>query len=282
MARLGRAEVFSPTEIAICHVMSRVVRRCFLLGDDPVTGKNYDHRKQWIEDQLIRLSANFGIELLCFSVMSNHFHLILRSRPDVVENWDDSEVARRWLMLCPLRKSPSGDAPEPTESELNSIRNDPDRVAEIRLRLSDMSWWMRLLCQSIGRRANQEDRESGRFFQGRYKAVRLLDEAAILACVAYVDLNPIRAAMAQTLEQSDYTSAQHRIRGVRANAASEVTASEVTTSEVTAQPATAASIDEPSCAIPKPTTQRSGHHAGSRSDHAGSQPEPTGGTLSPP
>ncbi len=65
MARLGNAEVFSPTEIAICHVMSRVVRRCFLLGDDPVTGKNYDHRKQWIEDQLIRLSANFGIDLLC-------------------------------------------------------------------------------------------------------------------------------------------------------------------------------------------------------------------------
>ena len=63
---------------------TRVVRRCFLLGNDPVTGKNYDHRKVWIEQQLQRLAANFGIDLLCFSILSNHFHLILRSRPDVV------------------------------------------------------------------------------------------------------------------------------------------------------------------------------------------------------
>ena len=62
----------------------RVVRRCFLLGNDPVTGKNYDHRKIWIEDQLKHLAANFGIDLLSFAILSNHFHLILRSRPDVV------------------------------------------------------------------------------------------------------------------------------------------------------------------------------------------------------
>ena len=80
---------------------ARVVRRCFLLGNDPVTGKNYDHRKIWIEDQLKHLAANFRIDLLSFAILSNHFHLILRSRPDVVATWDDSEVARRWLMLCP-------------------------------------------------------------------------------------------------------------------------------------------------------------------------------------
>lgn len=75
-----------------------------MLGNDPLTGKNFDHRKLWIEDQLVRLSANFGIDLLCFAIMSNHFHLILRSRPDVVAAWDDTEVARRWLMLCPIRQ----------------------------------------------------------------------------------------------------------------------------------------------------------------------------------
>ena len=52
MARLARAEVFDPSEIAIVHVMNRVVRRCFLFGDDPISGKNFDHRKVWIEDQL--------------------------------------------------------------------------------------------------------------------------------------------------------------------------------------------------------------------------------------
>ena len=211
MARLARAEVFSPDEIAVIHVACRVVRRCFLLGNDPVTGTNYDHRKQWIEDELKRLAGGFSIDLLGFAVLSNHVHLVLRSRPDVVSTWDDTEVARRWLLLCPCRKREDGSAEEPTECELNSIRNDPDRLAEIRLRLSDISWWMRLLCQNIAIRANREDRESGKFWQSRFRAVRLMDEESLLACAAYVDLNPIRAAMAETLEESDHTSAQRRI-----------------------------------------------------------------------
>jgi len=99
-----------------------------------------------------------------------------------------------------VRKNAEGLAEEPNEMELNTIRNDPQKLATIRLRLSDIAWWMRLLCQHIAVRANHEDGEVGKFFQSRYRAVRLLDEAAILACAAYVDLNPIRAAMAETLE----------------------------------------------------------------------------------
>jgi REP element-mobilizing transposase RayT len=201
--------------------MNRVVRRCFLLGTDPVTGKNYDHRKQWIEDELQRLAAGFGIDLLVFSVLSNHFHLILRSRPDVVATWDDTEVARRWLWLCPIGKAADGSAAEPRECELNSIRHDPDRLAAIRSRLSDISWWMRLLCQTIAIRANREDQEAGKFWQTRYRAVRLIDEAALLACAAYVDLNPIRAALAERLEASDHTSVQRRIQAEREMASTE-------------------------------------------------------------
>ena len=95
MARVAREEVFAADEVAVVHVMNRVVRRCFLLGDDPVTGRNYDHRKAWIQDYLVLFADCFGIDLLCFSIMSNHFHLVLRSRPDVVATWDDTEVARR-------------------------------------------------------------------------------------------------------------------------------------------------------------------------------------------
>lgn len=215
MARMARVEVFAADEIAIVHVMNRVVRRCFLFGIDPLTGKNYDHRKAWIEEQLQRLAACFGIDLLGFAILSNHFHLILRSRPDVVTAWDDTEVARRWWLLCPLRKRSDGTAEEPTEFELNSIRHDADKLARIRMRLSDISWWMRLLCQHIATRANREDGELGKFWQSRYRAVRLLDEESLLACAAYVDLNPIRAALAQTLEESDFTSVQRRIQALR-------------------------------------------------------------------
>ena len=157
MARVAREEVFSPDEIAIVHVMNRVVRRCFLLGTDPVTGKNFDHRKVWIEDLFEHFAGCFGIDLLCFTILSNHFHLVLRSRPDVVATWDDHEVARRWLLLCPVRKNRDGTAKDSSEAERNAICKDPARLAEIRRRLSDISWWMRLLCQKIATRANAED-----------------------------------------------------------------------------------------------------------------------------
>ena len=210
MSRLARCEVIDPNEITIAHVINRTVRRCFLFGDDPLSGKNFDHRKVWIEDLLKHFAAHFGIDLLCFSILSNHYHLILRTRPDVVASWDDTEVARRWLMICPVRKV-GGRAAEPSEPELNSIRNCPIKLAEIRSRLSSISWWMRLLNQRIAQRANKEDEESGRFWQDRYRAIRLIDEESLLACAAYVELNPIRAAMAETLEQSDHTSIQRRI-----------------------------------------------------------------------
>ena len=225
MARLSRAEIFDPSEIVPVHVVARTNRRCFLMGDDQYTGKNFDHRKRWIEDKLKLLAANFGIDLLAFSCLSNHFHLVLRSRPDVVKTWDDTEVARRWWSLCPQRKVKSeidgkkNWVPvEPTEWDLNSIRNDPVKLASVRCRLSDISWWMRLLCQYIALRANGEDGEGlGRFWQSRFKAVRILDEESLLACAAYVDLNPIRAALAETLEASDYTSVQRRINALREN-----------------------------------------------------------------
>ncbi len=215
MARLARVEVFAADEIAIVHVMNRTVRRCFLLGDDAFSGKNFDHRKVWLDEQLIHQARHFGMDLLCQAILSNHFHLVLRSRPDVVAEWDDSEVARRWLMLCHERRDKHGQPEEPSEFELNHICKDKAKLKVIRSRLSDISWWMRLLSQNIAQRANKEDGEIGKFWQARYRAVRLLDETAILACAAYVDLNPIRAALAETIEESDFTSAQKRAIGLR-------------------------------------------------------------------
>ncbi|TWT56282.1 hypothetical protein CA85_42830 [Allorhodopirellula solitaria] len=102
----------------------------------------------------------------------------------------------------------------PTQPEIQSIAGGPIKREEIRKRLSSFSWWMRLLCQRVAMRANREDDQTGRFFQDRYHATRLADEASLLACAAYVDLNPIRAAMAETLEESDHTSVHRRIKGL--------------------------------------------------------------------
>ncbi|MFN5287287.1 MAG: hypothetical protein ACK5KS_20910, partial [Planctomyces sp.] len=90
MARLARVEVFATDEIAVVHVMNRTVRRCFLMGYDSVSGRNYDHRKVWIDEQLVYQAKHFGIDLLCQAIMANHLHLVLRSRPDVVQEWSDA------------------------------------------------------------------------------------------------------------------------------------------------------------------------------------------------
>lgn len=219
MARTRRTDVFDPDEIATVHVMNRVVRRCFLLGRDPLSGNNYDHRQGWIEEQLERVAAQFGIDLLNFAIMSNHFHLVLRSRPDVVQRWENREVARRWLLLCPKSQYKARPGLPPSEPELNAICANKRLLKKLRRRLSDISWWMRLVCQRIAQWANGEDNQRGKFWESRYRAVRLLDEEAILAGAAYVDLNPIRAAIAQTLENSQHTSLQRRIAALRASLA---------------------------------------------------------------
>ena len=211
MARLSRKEMVSETEVGVYHCMQRAVRRAFLCGEDAATGKNFDHRKEWIRARLEYLAGQFGVEVLSFAVMSNHLHVILRNRPDVVQGWSDIEVARRWWYLFPQRKDADGEAADPTDADLQMLVSDAEALAERRARLSSLSWFMRCLAEPIARRANREDQCTGRFWEGRFKCQRLLDETAILACSVYVDLNPIRAAVADTPESSEYTAVHERI-----------------------------------------------------------------------
>lgn len=213
MARTSRSEVFEEDTIGCYHCINRVVRRAFLCGADPLTGKSFDHRKAWVRERLQELAANFGIDVLDYAVMSNHFHVVLRNRPDLVKKWSDEEVARRWWNLFPQRKDGQGRPANPQPHELRMLMGDGERLKELRRRLSHISWFMRCLAENIARRSNREDQTTGRFWSGRFRAIRLLDESALLACSVYVDLNPIRAGIAETPETSRYTSAYDRING---------------------------------------------------------------------
>eukprot|EP00913_Durusdinium_trenchii_P005675 g5293.t1 len=211
MPRLARGEVIAPQEVQVIHAVQRCVRRAFLCGEDPLTGQSFEHRRAWIRQRIEFLASVFGIDCLTYAVMHNHLHVVLRSRPDVVAMWSDEDVARRWLRLFPPRREDDGSPAEPTDAELLMITGNADVLAERRTRLSDVSWWMRCTAEVIARRANKEDRCTARFWEGRYKAQIILDEAGLMACAAYVDLNPIRAALTKTPEKSDYTGVKDRL-----------------------------------------------------------------------
>jgi hypothetical protein len=141
-------------------------------------------------------------------VTSSHLHVVLRNRPYVLKQWSDEDVALSWQNLRPQRRDKDGSPAEPAESDLNHLKTS---VRERRLRLSSISWIMRCTSEVIARIANAEEVVSGQFWEGRFKAVLLPDEAAIAACMVYVDLNLIRAGIAETPETSNFTSVQDRM-----------------------------------------------------------------------
>jgi REP element-mobilizing transposase RayT len=160
-----------------------------------------------------RLASVFGIDVLTYAILSNHLHLVARTRPDVVREWSDKEVALRWLRLFPGQRIDEHLA-EPTTNSVDALANDTDRIQMIRVRLSDPSWFMKALCEPIARLANFQDKVTGHFWEGRFKAQAITDEAGLLACSMYVDLNPIRAAMASDPSQAIHTSAYDRIQAL--------------------------------------------------------------------
>jgi len=214
MARSARRVSIDPLKIQVVHVFNRCVRRAFLCGLDPVSGKDFEHRRDWARQRLEHLASIFAIECFTFAILSNHTHQILRSRPDIVDEWDDLEVASRWLRISPKRDA-SGNPKEPTESEINTLLNDPEQMAQIRVRLSDVSWWMRYFSHYMAVRSNAEDEVRGHFWESRFGSEILDNSASVLACMIYVDLNPIRAQMAMTPEDSDFTGAKERIDDLR-------------------------------------------------------------------
>lgn len=214
MGRQKREEQFRDDEIAIVHCVQRCVRRAFLAGMDEFSGINYEFRREWIRRRMEALASVFACDVLTYAILSNHMHLILRSRPDVVKAWGDEMVAVRWLKAFPGRRIEEH-LGEPTQADVDALVADKQRLAEIRRRLSNISWFMRALSEPIARMANRQDEVTGRFWEGRFKAQKITDEAGLLACAMYVDLNPVRAAMAESPEKAKHTSAYDRIHGSR-------------------------------------------------------------------
>ncbi|MFT7389713.1 MAG: REP element-mobilizing transposase RayT [Candidatus Endobugula sp.] len=205
-----RKELISISDTPYYHIVSRCVRRAFLCGFDNASQRDYEHRRQWIENRIRILSSLFGIDTCAYAVMSNHYHLVVKLAPLQMEALNAQEIIARWTTLFkgPLlvQRQQQGARLSPAEQQTVN-----DIVEVWRHRLGDIAWFMKCLNEPNAREANKEDKCTRHFWESRYKSQALLSEEALLSCMAYVDLNPVRAKMSETPEASEYTSIKERV-----------------------------------------------------------------------
>lgn len=194
------------------HCISRCVRRAFLCGD------GFEHRKAWIEERLELLAGNFAVSVCGFSIMDNHLHVLCRLEPGIAESWTDEEVVRRWIAVYPPRTLDVDD-PKVVQMWIDHECKDAAKVVRYRKRLQDLGWFMKALKEPLARMANKEDDCKGTFWESRYKSIAILDDEALLATCAYIDLNPFAAGIAATPEKSPHTSVKQRVEHARESGA---------------------------------------------------------------
>ncbi|MBL4660382.1 MAG: transposase [Alcanivoracaceae bacterium] len=205
---LPRKQLISIEATPFYHIITRCVRRAFLCGKDTHSGNCYEHRRKLIVDRIKELAGVFNIDVCAYAIMSNHYHLVLKV--NCTNDWSERKCLIDWSSLCKIPDICQRYIKHEglSKAELAFVYLQADVY---RKRLMDISWFMKLLNEHIARSANIEDNVTGSFWESRFKSQALLDERALLTCMVYVDLNPVRAAIAKTPEGSDYTSIQERI-----------------------------------------------------------------------
>ena len=214
IARRNRCEIVDPDLPQSWHVSNKCARSLFLLEPE-ATGEGEQepegHRKELLLARLEALVAIFSLEVIAFSVMGNHMHLILRNVPEVGHGWSAEEVVRRWLTLHPLRNRQGLREPEPGEVE--ALVANEVFVAATRRKLMDLSQFMKELKQHVAVEVNKLEDGTGAFWSGRYKSKPIDDSDGhqLVRSMVYVDLNPLAAGLCETPEEGRHTSLEARL-----------------------------------------------------------------------
>ncbi|MDN3682558.1 transposase [Vibrio tapetis subsp. quintayensis] len=212
----ARKQLISVDVTPYYHCVSRCVRQSYLCGKDTAINKCYEHRREWIERKIQSLTYTYCIDVCAYAVMSNHYHLVLHINRNQALELSLGEVVERW---CHVHKLPV--LIQRWLSRELKTQAEEDRCIEIieawRERLWSLSWFMKELNYDIACKANQEDQCTGHFWESRFKSQALLDEKALASAMAYVDLNPVRAGIATSPEQSNFTSIKARLKALNEN-----------------------------------------------------------------
>jgi hypothetical protein len=197
------------------HCISRCVRSAFLMVDGAVD------RKLWIKNRLQLLAKTFSISVGGFAALDNHLHVLCRLDPEESLKWTAEQVVRRWIAIYPPAKLAMDD-PDTVQTWVDHEVENKARIEVLRERLSNLGWFMKALKEPLARLANKADGCRGTFWEARYKSIAVLDPESLLATSVYIDLNPLAAGIAETPEQSDYTSIRQRVLHARAKGKTEV------------------------------------------------------------
>jgi len=208
---IPRCRIFDRTKPVTCHCVSRCVRRANLLAPN--------ERKEALRERLAELSRFFAIDVLEWSLLSNHFHLVASTHPDLASLWSDEEVARRYRTLSPdyaWRRANRVSLARPAQQEeIDDALAKPELIKRWREDLADLSTFHKFLKQKLARVINLAEDVTGHCFEGRFKSIVALDEEAIIAHMVYVALNPVRASMADSLESYEFCSIAPRVEELK-------------------------------------------------------------------
>lgn len=172
----SRKTIVREGEIGTYHTWSMAVQGAYLCGYDPETGKDFDYRRDWIQSLLEYQASVFAVDIGNYNILSNHQHLIARTRPDISSTWSDEMVAWRWKLAWPQWIDGTW-IRQPTDQEIEELLANPDRIAEVRQNLASLSWFMARWKEPIARLANAESGTKGHFYAQRFGSRELLESS---------------------------------------------------------------------------------------------------------
>jgi len=184
MARIARLKVKG--EPAVYHVISRTTLEGFVLGDV---------EKDHLLGLMKRLSEFYFAEILGFCVMGNHFHLLVRMHPE--SGYSDEEIRERYDRRYGEEKAASlGDR----------------QMRELGKKMADLSEYVKEIKQDFSRYYNKLHRKKGYFWSERFKSVIVENGETLINCLAYIELNPVRAGLVKRPEDYRWCSLGYHVQ----------------------------------------------------------------------
>ncbi len=207
---LSRSGQNPPISIPFYHCIGQYVTRSFVCADSIASQHPFEQHGHLTTAALAKLSSIFAVTVCAYAVMHNYYHLVLSVDYDAAKSWSDTDVLDRWCQLFPspllVQRFRNGELLMDAENLMVA-----DRIKLYRSRLCDLSWFTRCLNENTFGKVNTHAGDKNRLWGTRFNTEILSSESAIISCMAYIDLTQVRAGVAKTLAQSDYTSAQQRI-----------------------------------------------------------------------